>query len=163
MDDTISRQAAIDALWKAMFEYEDKTEKQFQESEDLDVRDWIGHRIFVQNMNDIDRQTILNLPSAQPDYDLSDYSDRLWKAAYERGKAEAEPRWIPVESEPPKERRSYWVCTDTGYQGECRWTNNIYGLRESDKWGWSIFDIPQYTKIVAYMPLPTAYERSEDE
>ena len=29
------------------------------------------------------------LPSAQPD--LSGYSDRLWKAAYERGKAEAQP------------------------------------------------------------------------
>ena len=66
-DDTISRRAAIDALWKALYEYEDETEKQFQESEDLDVEDWIGHRIFVQNMNDIDRQTILNLPSAQPE------------------------------------------------------------------------------------------------
>lgn len=65
--DSISRQAAIDALWKALFEYEDETEKQFQESEDLDIRDWIGHRIFVQNMNDIDRRTILDLPSAQPE------------------------------------------------------------------------------------------------
>lgn len=64
-DDTISRQAAIEALWKSLYEYEDKTEKQFQESEDLDVGDWINHRNFVQNMNDIDRQTILNLPSAQ--------------------------------------------------------------------------------------------------
>ena len=63
----IDKQAAIDALWKALHEYEDKTEKQFQESEDLDVEDWIEHRIFVQNMNDIDRQTILNLPSAQPE------------------------------------------------------------------------------------------------
>ena len=32
MDDVISRQAAIDALWKALYEYEDKTEKQFQEA-----------------------------------------------------------------------------------------------------------------------------------
>lgn len=66
-DDTISRQAAIDALWKTLYEYEDETEKQFLESEELDVGEWIGHRIFVQNMNDIDRQTILNLPSAQPE------------------------------------------------------------------------------------------------
>lgn len=66
MDDTISRQAAIDALWKALYEYEEKTEKQFQESEDLNVEDWMMHRIFAQNMNDIDRQTILNLPSVQP-------------------------------------------------------------------------------------------------
>lgn len=67
MNDLISRQAAIDALWKALYEYEDKTEKQFIESDELDVGEWIGHRIFVQNMNDIDRQTILNLPSAQPE------------------------------------------------------------------------------------------------
>ena len=65
-EDTISRQEAIDALWKALYEYENKTEKQFQESEDLDVRDWIEHRIFVQNMNDIDRQTIFNLPPVEP-------------------------------------------------------------------------------------------------
>ena len=64
-DDLISRCSAIDALWKALYEYEDKIERQFQESEDLDIGDWIEHRIFVQNMNDIDRQTILNLPTAE--------------------------------------------------------------------------------------------------
>lgn len=64
LTDLISRRAAIDALWKALYEYEDKTEKQFQESEDLDVGDWMVHRIFVQNMNGIDIQTILALPSA---------------------------------------------------------------------------------------------------
>lgn len=67
MRDTIYRQDAIDALWKALHDYEDKTEKQFQESKELDVWDWIQHRIFVQNMNDIDRQAILELPSAQPE------------------------------------------------------------------------------------------------
>ena len=65
-EDVISRQAVIDALWKALYEYEDKTEKQFLESEELDVYDWFQHRIFVQNMSDIDRQTILNLPSVTP-------------------------------------------------------------------------------------------------
>ena len=63
--DLISRAEAIDALWKALYTYEDETERRFQESDELNVGDWIGHRIFVQNMNDIDRQTILNLPSAQ--------------------------------------------------------------------------------------------------
>lgn len=65
--DIIYRQDAINALWKALYEYEDKTKRQFQESEDLDIEDWIEHRNFVQNMNDIDRQTILNLPPAQLD------------------------------------------------------------------------------------------------
>ena len=64
MDDCINRQAAVDALWKALYDYEDKSEKAFQESEELDVRDWFLHRGFVQNMSDIDRQTILSLPSA---------------------------------------------------------------------------------------------------
>lgn len=67
MSDLIDRQAAIDALWKALYEYEDKTEEQFLESEELDIATWFLHRIFVQNMNDIDRQTILNLPSVQPE------------------------------------------------------------------------------------------------
>jgi hypothetical protein len=66
-DDVIYRQAAIDALWKALYEYEAKTEKQFKESDELDVGDWILHRVFVQNMSDIDRRAILDLPSAQPE------------------------------------------------------------------------------------------------
>ena len=90
-DDLISRRAAIDALWKALYEYEDKTEKQFQESEDLDVGDWILHRIFVQNMSDIDRQTILNLPSAQP-----------------------EQRWIPCSERLPEPRIDVWCNSDMG-------------------------------------------------
>ena len=64
-EDTISRKAAVNALWKALYEYEDKTEKRFQESEDLDIYDWMVHRIFVQNMSDIDRRIILDLPSVQ--------------------------------------------------------------------------------------------------
>lgn len=67
MADLIDRQVAIDALWKALYEYEDKTEKQFRESDVLNVEDWIAHRIFVQNMSDIDRRTILELPPAQPE------------------------------------------------------------------------------------------------
>lgn len=106
------------------------------------------------------REALDMVPSA--DIDLSDYSDRLWRKAYEQGKADAEPRWVSVEDEPQKEKKRYWVCTDTGYQCECRWTNNVYGFRDSDKWGWSIFDIPQYTKVVAWMPLPEPWEGEAD-
>ena len=88
---------------------------------------------------------------------------RLVKDRLERlPSSQPEPRWIPVEDEPPKEKKRYWICTDTGYQCECRWTDNIYGLQESGDWGWSIFDIPQYSKVVAYMSLPKPYERSEE-
>ena len=72
-------------------------------------------------------------------------------------------KWIPVTERLPKaERKSYWVCTDTGYQCTCRWTNNLFGMGESDEWGWSIFDIPQYQKVVAWMPLPDPYEPPKD-
>ena len=73
--------------------------------------------------------------------------------------AEPERKWISAsERLPKKEIKSYWVCTDTKYQCECRWTNNIYGIGESNKWGWAIFDIPQYTKVVAWMPLPVSWK-----
>lgn len=36
------------------------------------------------------QRLIWNLPSAQLEHDLDGYSSRLWKAAYERGKADAQ-------------------------------------------------------------------------
>ena len=67
MSDLINRADVIDALWKALHDYEDKIEKQFIESDELDVDEWMVHRIFVQNMSDIDRQIIRDWPSAQPE------------------------------------------------------------------------------------------------
>lgn len=71
--------------------------------------------------------------------------------------------WIPVSERLPKnERKRYWVCTDSGYQCECRWTNNRFGLCECGEWGWSIFDTPQYSKVVAWMPLPKPYREDSE-
>ena len=72
-DDTISRQAAIDAVYKC---------------DDIFVGD-----MPVMVVKADAYEALAQLPSAQPD--LSGYSDKLWKAAYERGKAEAQQRWIP--------------------------------------------------------------------
>lgn len=78
--------------------------------------------------------------------------------------AQQEPQWIPCsERLPKKERRTYWVCTDAGTQHECRWTNNRFGMMELDEWGWNIFDTPQYTKVIAWMPLPEPYKGGNDE
>ena len=63
MSRLIDADALLNELWKALFNYEDKTEKQFLESNELDIGDWILHRIFVQNMSDIDRQTVLKQPT----------------------------------------------------------------------------------------------------
>jgi hypothetical protein len=67
-----------------------------------------------------------------------------------------EPKWIPVtERLPDKEPNKYWVCVDTGYQCECRWTNmNLFGRYETTDWHWNIMDIPQYTRVVAWKTLP---------
>lgn len=52
-------------------------------------------------------------PSAQPD--MSEYSDRLWKAAYERGKREAQPerkkgKW----SEAERQKSQIFYCSVCG-------------------------------------------------
>ena len=79
MADLIDRRAAIDAI------HEDADWLAAQGS------DWQTERM------ERDKSILQSLPSAQPD--LSGYSDKLWKAAYERGKAEAQAerktgRWI---------------------------------------------------------------------
>lgn len=86
MDDLISRQGAVNALWEALYDYEDKMEKRFLDSEELDVNDWFSYRIFVQHMSDIDRQTILNMPSAQKTGKWIATEKGLFATAYECSK-----------------------------------------------------------------------------
>lgn len=132
--DSISRWTALDALWKALYEYEDMTEKQFQESEDLDVGDWIGHRIFVQNMNDIDRQTILNLPSAQPG-------------------------WIPWNSGKfPEESGTYTV---TAYDGATK--RVTYAKYQKRLKRWELSGARAYWRVLAWMPSPKPWEGDKNE
>ena len=85
-------------------------------------------------------------------------ADEIEKIVNHQPTIDAQPHWIPCsERLPRKEKKRYWVCTDTEYQCECRWTNNRFGLGEGE-WGWSIFDTPQYSKPIAWMPLPKPYE-----
>ena len=143
-NDTISRQAAIDALWKALYEYEDKTEKQFQESEDLDIRDWAIPRIFVQNMSDIDRKTILDLPSAQ--------------------------RWIPVTERLPEEDRevliSYRYKKGEGDTSHINIGITTYGTMYTGltkikdcRPPFEYFHLNY--EVIAWMPLPEPYKEGE--
>ena len=69
MSDLISRQSAIDAVGSML-------RRKFG----------IG--------GDLAEITLAGLPSVQEDIDLSAYSDKLWRAAYERGKKEAQPEVI---------------------------------------------------------------------
>lgn len=73
--------------------------------------------------------------------------------------------WIPVTERLPKEEpNTYWVCTNNGCQCECRWTNvNHFWSYETTDWHWNIADIPQYTEVVAWMPLPKPYKGGQEE
>lgn len=76
------------------------------------------------------------------------------------------PRWIPVsERLPEEENKRYWICTDAGYQCECRWTNvNHIWTNLTTDWHWHIMDVPQYSEVIAWMPLPEPYKvESEDK
>lgn len=74
-------------------------------------------------------------------------------------------QWIPCsERLPDSEAKTYWVCTDTPYQCECRWTNvNPFWTNKTTDWHWNNFDIPQFSKVVAWMPLPEPYGENCDE
>lgn len=78
--------------------------------------------------------------------------------------APAVPQWIPLaERLPEPERKSYWICTDTGYQCQCRWTNiNNFWVNLTTAWHWHIADPPQYSKVIAWRPLPEPYEPGKE-
>lgn len=69
---------------------------------------------------------------------------------------EPEPHWVPVsERLPDAEEKIYWVCTDSGYQCQCRWTNiNHFWTNLTTDWHWHIMDVPQHTEVVAWKLLP---------
>lgn len=67
-DDLIRRQDAIDAMWKALYAYEDLTEKQFMEHEELELKDWFLHRIFVQRMHEECMKAVEALPYRITEY-----------------------------------------------------------------------------------------------
>ena len=167
MSDLISRQAAIDALDVLCQEHRYKipgkgeTYSQYNEA----WQDALGRA----------EGAIFNLPSAQPQTSMLTVEcklddEELAKAIEEVKKANleliaAEPHWIPCSEQlPPEENKTYWVCTDNGYQHECRWTNvNPIWTHLTTDWHWNIFDIPQYTKVVAWMELPKPYDVGEQD
>ena len=112
--------------------------------------------------------TIDEVLSGMPDINykiINDAHNEGYDVGYWAGRRDYEPKWIPVTERLPEEIcNSYWICTDSGYQCECRWTNtNPIWTNLTTSWHWNIFDIPQYTTVVAWMPLPEPYKGGEEE
>jgi len=68
--------------------------------------------------------------------------------------------WHHVSEDPPKKESNYWVqlCDSNGkYAGmhECSWTNSGFFSQYKTDWHWN--GNPQYTKIVAWRPLPERF------
>ena len=152
--DLISRRAAIDALWKALFEYEDDAEKQFQESDELDVSEWTVHRIFVQTMSDIDRQTIRNLPSAQPEQQWIPCSERMPEDCEEVNVTcvnhDPEPYYDFTKDKPFTAPAVYYKEKWYWYSITCADFLAEYGENWYEK-------IDDGIEIIAWMPLPEPY------
>lgn len=88
MDDLISRQMAIDVL--------------------MEILDRPNHAEFLYT-DEICR-ALGSLPSAQPD--LSGYSDRLWRNAYERGKQDARIECLRTDYQ--TDHGYIWLCPRCG-------------------------------------------------
>lgn len=88
-----------------------------------------------------------------------------YDVGYWAGRRDYEPKWISVKERLPENKReTYLILTDSGYECDARWTDNIYGLRQSDRWGWCFFDIPQYSKVTHWMPrMPLPETPKEDK
>ena len=128
------------------------------------------------------RYTVKTAIEAIPsvDVDISEYSDKLWRNAYERGKAERPQEWIPCsERLPSEEERKEWIDNNLdgiGYLYPClvtryssinpdRTKNNPYVAKH-------YFDGEDFVNcgeevcseyILAWMPLPEPWKGDNDE
>ena len=104
--DCIERQAAIDALGERPMVWAES-----------------DYELGARNQYDADVLALETVPPAQPD--LSAYSDKLWRAAYERGKKEAEPerkrgKWVKVSADKYRMSASYFYeCS------RCKFVNHF--------------------------------------
>lgn len=143
MSDLISRHAAIDAIWNT-------------EQHDLKSTATYNRRLkqLIKIIN-----VVAKLPSAQQNA-CKYWDDESNFCSLNRPSAQPEPQWIPCSERLPEEQKKvYWICTDSGYQCTCRWTNvNHIWTDLTTDWHWHIGDVPQFSKVVAWMPLPEPWK-----
>ena len=137
--DTISRKATIDAILAVTGN--SSVRELYEHVQEHGLSDmWSGG---VNAAIDI----IIAVPSVQPD--MSEYSDKLWKAAYERGKAEPQQMWIPCSERLPEERQEILATTTDNAWGDVVIIRTYY--KEMHK------------SVIAWMPLPEPYREEGNE
>lgn len=132
------------------------------------MSDYISRQAAIDALDVLCQEHRYKIPGKGETY--SQYNEAWQDALYRAEVAifnlhSAQPHWIPCSEQlPPEENKTYWVCTDNGYQHECLWTNaNPIWTHLTTDWHWNIFDIPQYTKVVAWMELPKPYDGGEQD
>lgn len=129
--------------------------------------------------SDLTRETIdmaIKALETLPNDNWEGYSKRLWKSAYERGKADAEQRWIPVSERLPEKYGEYLITWTTSHS----MVNGKYGFlgtaeydlsgeydheKNRFKGEWLLEDyIKNYrdVKVIAWMPLPEPYKAESE-
>ena len=99
------------------------------------------------------------------DTEISDYSDKLWRIAYERGKADRPQEWIPCSERLPNENGDYLVTLENGvvkilgYSTTQRTTypKGFYHIKDGFSWR------QMQNPVVAWMPLPKPWKGADDE
>ena len=128
MADLIDRQAAIDAV-RSYYDECDERDESIEER-------------------------IEQLPSA--DMDLSGFSDKLWAAAYERGKAEA-VRWISCSERLPTKKTEVIYSLENHYVSTGYMTDRDYNGDEMEL-HWEDMESGALIYPEAWMPLPEPYK-----
>lgn len=144
MSELISRQVALDALteyWKGISDRHPTLDGEMAVYADC-------------------KGVIKRLPSSQPD--LSEYSDKLWRNAYERGKRDAleESQWIPCSDRLPEDSdyHDLWETPD-GAVLWCKATGEIgVGWYYESTKNWCDLWDNGVKDVIAWMPLPDLYK-----
>lgn len=166
-DDLISRAEAMDASEKFI--------------KDCNPDHFVGHQKFIEYMDNAEigsfgkwqfangfnmgltaaEVAIKNLPSAQPTYTdaeiqkMQEMEQAQIEKAYQLGREDAEPKWIPCSKKLPKRTSLYYV-TIRDEKNDIEYTScmNFYvnlALWEVD------------VNVIAWMPLPKPYKPQEME
>ena len=167
-EDTISRKAAIEALQEHRNLFCDNTPETFSKLS-------YAEKSRVDEL-DMAIATLINLPSAQPEKRTEERTethtcDYINRKAYERGKAEAQQKWIPCSEREPEEYGEYritWTTSaskkrfigDSEYEVTDVWDADHYRFKGE----WLLDDyVKNYpdVKVIAWKPLEEPYREGE--